>query len=181
MNYAKVRSTDISNGPGCRVSIFFQGCEHQCKNCFNPETWDCKHGNLWTRNHQSKVLDLCSHPSIAGLSLLGGDPLYWFSERNEVFYENRTMMLDLVREFKQRYPNKTIWVWTGYTWEQLISNDKMNHLTKEFIEYTDVVVDGLFVEKLKVPNLKWRGSTNQRIIDVQESLKTNNIVLYEYD
>lgn len=179
MNYAKVRSMDISNGPGCRVSIFFQGCEHQCKNCFNAETWNPKHGNPWTKKHKEIVMNLCDKPEIAGISLLGGDPLFWFSKRNDAYYENRSTMLDFMREFKQRFPEKTIWLWTGYTWEHIINGDGMlDPLVKEITKYVDVIVDGLFVEELKVPNLKWRGSTNQRIIDVKKSLESNEVVLY---
>lgn len=180
MNYAKVRSMDISNGPGCRVSIFFQGCEHQCKNCFNPETWNPKHGNPWTKKHKEIVMNLCDKPEIAGISLLGGDPLFWFSKRNESYYENRSMMLDFMREFKQRFPDKTIWLWTGYTWEHIVNGDAMlDPLVNEITKYVDVIVDGLFIEELKVPNLKWRGSTNQRIIDVKKSLESNEVILYK--
>lgn len=180
MNYAKVRSLDISNGPGQRVSVFFQGCSHHCKNCFNPETWNPNYGSEWNKRKRSIVLDLCGKEDIVGLSLLGGDPLYWFRKENDAYYENRTEMLDFVLSFKKKYPNKTLWIWTGYTWEELMSSDKLTQpLTKEFIEFADVIVDGLFIEELKVPNLKWRGSTNQRIIDVKESIRTNTVVLYE--
>ncbi len=180
MNYAKVRSMDISNGPGFRVSIFFQGCEHQCKNCFNPETWNPKHGKPWTEEHTKAILNLCDKPEISGISLLGGDPLFWFSKRNESYYENRSMLLDFMREFKQRFPDKTIWLWTGYTWEHIVNGDAMlDPLVNEITKYVDVIVDGLFIEELKVPNLKWRGSTNQRIIDVKKSLQFKEVILYE--
>jgi anaerobic ribonucleoside-triphosphate reductase activating protein len=178
IKYAKVRDQDISNGPGIRVSIFLQGCNHQCQNCFNPETWNPNGGYWWSIEKMEKVLELCGNDKISGLSLLGGDPLFYFDKSNLHNTFNRTILIDLVREFKQQYPDKSIWLWTGYTWEQCVGNDGplITSMVSYFLEYIDVIVDGLFIEDLKVPNLKWRGSTNQRFIDVQNSLHYNKMI-----
>lgn len=188
LQYAKVRDQDISNGPGFRVSIFFQGCIHHCNNCFNPETWDPNKGFILSKSKQETIIELCNNNKISGLSLLGGDPLFYFDITRLSFINNSSLewkhdmnqIIDFVKEFKIKYPNKTIWLWTGYKWEQMIDRSfglLHTQLLIKFLQYIDVVVDGLFVEKLKVPNLLWRGSTNQRIIDVQKSLLYNKLIL----
>lgn len=163
MRYNKIRKMDISNGPGVRVSIFFQGCTFNCKNCFNPETHDFNSGEEFTDETIDKVLKLCDKEYIAGLSILGGEPMH---------PKNIEGTTRLAREFKKRFPNKTIWAWTGFLFERDLKD-------KEVIEYIDVLVDGQYVDELHKPNLKWKGSTNQRVIDIKESLKNGNVVIME--
>lgn len=162
MRYNKIRKMDISNGPGVRASIFFQGCEFHCKDCFNPETWDFKCGEEFTDDTIKKVLDICSKDYIVGLSILGGEPMH---------PKNIEGTTKLAKEFKKLYPNKTIWSWSGFTFEALKG--------KEVLNYIDVLVDGQFKTELFNPKLKWRGSSNQRVIDVKKSLKRNKIVMHE--
>ena len=160
MRYNTIRQTDISNGPGIRVSIFMQGCVFHCKNCFNPDTWDFKAGNEFTDETIEKVLNLCEPSYIKGLSILGGEPMH---------PKNIEGTTKLARMFKERFPDKTIWSWTGYTFDDIKDN--------EVFKYIDVLVDGRFVDELRNPNLKWKGSSNQRVIDVQKSLKKGEVVL----
>lgn len=155
MRYNKIRKMDISNGPGVRVSIFMQGCVFKCKNCFNPETHDFKLGKEFTDQTIEHVLKLCENENIEGLSILGGEPMH------PINIEGTTK---LAREFKKRFPNKTIWAWTGYNFENYLKD-------KEVAKYLDVLVDGLYVDELHNPLLHWRGSSNQRVIDVQKSLE----------
>ncbi len=163
MRYNKIRKMDISNGPGVRVSIFFQGCAFHCKNCFNPETWDFKAGKDFNDEVINKILDLCDDESIAGLSMLGGEP--W----HPLNIEGTTK---LAKAFKERFPNKNIWSWSGFNFEDYLSK-------QDGIKFVDVIVDGQFVDELKNPNLKWKGSSNQRVIDVKKSLKKGKVILYE--
>lgn len=163
MRYNKIRKMDISNGPGVRVSIFFQGCAFHCKNCFNPETWDFKAGKDFNDEVINKILDLCDDESIAGLSMLGGEP--W----HPLNIEGTTK---LAKAFKERFPNKNIWSWSGFNFEEYLSK-------QDGIKFVDVIVDGQFVDELRNPNLKWKGSSNQRVIDVKKSLKKGKVILYE--
>ena len=160
MRYNKIRKMDISNGPGVRISIFMQGCAFHCKNCFNPETWDFKGGKEFTDDTINRVLDLVDKEYIAGLSILGGEPMH---------PSNIEGTTKLAKAFKEKYPDKTLWVWSGFTFEDLSD--------KEVLKYVDVLVDGQFKTDLFDPRLKWRGSSNQRVIDVKESLKKNKVVL----
>ncbi len=162
MRYNKIRKMDISNGTGVRVSIFFQGCSFHCKNCFNPETHDFQGGEEFTDETIKKVLELCKPDYIAGLSMLGGEPLH------PINIEGATK---LAKEFKKAYPNKNLWVWSGFLFEQLKD--------KEIFKYIDILVDGQFVDEQKNLMLKFRGSANQRIIDVQQSLKTGKTVVLD--
>ena len=162
MRYASIRKMDISNGPGLRVSIFFQGCPFHCKNCFNPETWDFNGGEEYTSEVQKRVLDLAKLSHIKGLSILGGEPLD---------DKNINGVLELAKSFKEKYPDKTIWLWTGNTFD--------NKKDKEIMKYLDVVVDGQYKDELRDPRLKWKGSANQRVIDVKKSLEKGSVVLYE--
>ena len=162
MKYNKIRKMDISNGPGVRVSIFMQGCAFHCKNCFNPETWSFNTGKDFTDETINKVLDLCNQDYIVGLSILGGEPIH------PTNIEGTTK---LVKAFKEKYKDKTIWSWTGFLFEDLKD--------KEVLNYIDVLVDGQFIDELRDPTLPWRGSSNQRVIDVEKSLKQNKIVLYK--
>lgn len=154
---------DISNGPGVRVSIFFQGCEFHCKNCFNPETWNFDKGEEFTDEVIEKVLDLCKEDHIAGLSILGGEPMH---------PKNIEGTTKLAKAFKERYPEKTIWAWSGFLFDQYVKD-------KEVANYLDVLVDGQFVDELRNPTLKWKGSANQRVIDVKKSLRSKKVILWE--
>ena len=160
--FNKIRKMDISNGPGVRVSIFFQGCPFHCKGCFNNETWDFTLGNPFDEGTINKVLEVASPFYIKGLSILGGEPLY---------KDTVDATIGLCKAFKEKYPNKNIWLWTGFTWETIED--------KRVLEYLDVLVDGQFKEDLHDPRLKWCGSSNQRVIDVSKSLKEGKIILYE--
>lgn len=160
MRYNKIRKMDISNGPGIRVSIFMQGCSFHCKDCFNNETWDFKAGKEFNNEVINKVLDLASLPHIVGLSILGGEPMH---------PNNREGTIKLAKAFKKRYPNKDIWVWSGYLFDELKDI--------EGLSYIDTLVDGRFVLEQANPTLKFRGSSNQRVIDVKKSLKAGNVVL----
>ena len=162
MRYNKIRKMDISNGPGVRVSIFMQGCSFNCKNCFNKETHDFCGGKEFDDTTINRVLELCDNENIEGLSILGGEPMH------PTNIEGTTK---LAKAFKEKYPNKTVWSWSGYTFD----NDLKD---KEVVKYLDVLVDGQYKDELSNPTLKWRGSENQRVINVQESLKDSNIVLF---
>lgn len=162
MNYGKLNKHDIANGPGVRVSLFVSGCEHHCKGCFNPETWNYHYGRVFTGKTFRTILDELARDSISGLTVLGGEPL---DPRNQHIV---TTMCHLVKE---RYPNKDIWVYTGYDWDEVKDYAIMN--------FIDVLVDGPFIEDLKDISLKFRGSSNQRIIDVKESKSSGAVVLKE--
>ena len=162
MRYNLIRKMDIADGPGVRVSIFMQGCAFHCKNCFNSETWDFNGGKEFTDETIKKVLDLCNKDYIKGLSILGGEPMH---------PNNIDGTTKLAKAFKEKYPNKTLWVWSGFLFEQLKN--------QEVLKYVDVLVDGQYVDELHDPRLKWKGSSNQRVIDVQKSLKQNKIVITE--
>lgn len=163
MRYNKIRKMDISNGPGVRVSIFMQGCCFNCKNCFNPETHDFNGGKEFNQQIIDRVLELSDKDFIEGLSILGGEPMH---------PKNIEGTGELAKAFKERYPNKTVWVWTGFLFDRDLKD-------KEALKYIDVLVDGQFEEDKYSPVLKWKGSSNQRVIDVQKSLKGNKIVLFE--
>lgn len=160
MRYNKIRKMDISNGPGIRVSIFMQGCSFHCKDCFNSETWDFKAGKEFNDEIINKVLDLASLSHIVGLSILGGEPMH---------PNNREGTIKLAKAFKKRYPNKDIWAWSGYLFDELKDI--------EGLSYIDTLVDGRFVLEKANPTLKFRGSSNQRVIDVKKSLEAGNVVL----
>ncbi len=162
MRYNKIRKMDISNGPGVRVSIFMQGCAFKCFNCFNPETHDFNGGKEFNDDTINKVLELCEKDYIVGLSILGGEPLHPLN------IEGTTKLAKL---FKAKFPNKTLWVWSGFLFDRDLKD-------KEVMKYIDVLVDGQYKDELHDFLLKWRGSENQRVIDVQESLKKNKVVLY---
>ena len=172
MNYADIKRIDVANGPGIRVSLFVSGCTHHCKNCFNPETWDFGFGELFTDEHIDYIIKCLEPDHIRGLSLLGGEPFE---------YSNQQGLLPLLRKVKEVYPEKDIWCYTGYDFDKDI-RDKMMVMwseTREMISYIDILVDGEFVEALKNLSLRFRGSSNQRIIDVKKSLETNDVVLWD--
>ena len=163
MRYHKIRKMDISDGPGVRVSIFMQGCTFNCKNCFNPETHDFNGGKEFTDATIDRILELSDNDNIEGLSILGGEPMH---------PKNIEGTTKLVKKFKERYPNKTIWVWSGFLFDRDLKD-------KEVLNYIDVLVDGQYEDELHNPKLKYCGSSNQRVIDVKKSLSKNKIVLYE--
>ena len=161
MRYNKIRKMDIADGPGVRVSIFMQGCSFNCKNCFNPETHDFAGGKEFTQNTINKVLELSDNDNIEGLSILGGEPMH---------PKNIDGTKELAKAFKEKYPEKNVWVWSGFQFDKDLKD-------KEALKYIDVLVDGQYVDELHNPMLKWKGSSNQRVIDVQKSLKENKIIL----
>lgn len=163
MRYNKIRKMDISNGPGIRVSIFMQGCTFNCKNCFNPETHDFNAGKELSDDVINHVIDLCKREHIVGLSILGGEPLH---------PKNIDGTTKLAKCFKEECPDKSLWVWTGFLFDKHLKD-------KEILNYVDVLVDGQYKDELHNPKLKWRGSSNQRVIDVRESLNNDKIVLLE--
>lgn len=172
MNYATIKKIDVANGPGIRVSLFVSGCTHHCKGCFNPEAWDFHYGNPFTKEVEDEILEALKPAYIKGLSLLGGEP---FEPANQA------ALLPLLRRFKEMYPEKTLWCYSGYDFEKDMLTGGLGpwEVTKEMLSYIDVLVDGEFVLELKNPNLRFRGSANQRVIRVQESLKEDKLVLWD--
>lgn len=169
MNYADIKKVDVANGEGIRVSVFVSGCNHHCEGCFNECAWDFNYGNKFTEENINQVINYLDHEHISGLSLLGGEPLE---------YTNQEGLLPLVKKVKEKFPNKNIWCYTGFDFEKDVVEKmaKNNETTKELLNYLDVVVDGKFEKDKKNLKLKFRGSSNQRIIDVKESLKENKVV-----
>lgn len=164
MYYSKIKYNDVANGPGLRISLFTSGCTHHCKGCFQPETWNFENGKPFTAETIKHIIEKSSSRYTSGLSLLGGDPL-----------DNVHGILPLLEEFRQTFGNtKTIWMWTGYLFEEILKDD----LKSKVLPFVDVIVDGRFEENLKDVTLKYMGSTNQRVIDVPKSLEIASIVLY---
>ena len=162
MNYSGIKNFDIANGPGIRVSVFVSGCRNHCKGCFNPETWSFTYGQEFTTKTVQGLLEALKDPNIDGLSVLGGDPFE---------PENRYAVAYKCRLAKLRCPTKSVWVWTGYLWEDLRD--------LEMMKYIDVLVDGRFEESLKDLRLAYCGSSNQRVIDVKKSLASGEVVLWD--
>ncbi len=162
MRYIKIKEMDVANGPGVRVSLWTAGCSHHCKGCFNPETWDFNAGQEFTKKEIEHIKQLLSDDKLVKreFSILGGDPLEPV---------NHEMLEKLLIELRKDFPNLDIWLWTGYLWE--------NVKYIKFIKYVDYVVDGMFIEEQKNLRLKFKGSSNQRIIDVKQSLKTNKSIV----
>ena len=172
MNYAAIKTHDVANGPGVRVSLFVSGCTHHCKGCFNPETWDFAYGSPYTEETEQSVLDACAPDYIRGLSLLGGEPME---------PENQKALLPLLRRFKERFPYKSVWCYSGYNFEHDMLAGQLGDwsVTKEVLSYLDVLVDGEFHLEEKDLSLRFRGSSNQRIIDVPKSLKHDQVLLWD--
>ena len=162
MRYNKIRKMDISNGPGVRVAIFLQGCTFHCPGCFNPETHDFNGGQEFTDETLKQLLKLCESDYIKGLSILGGEPLH---------PQNIAGTIKIARAFKSKFPQKTIWLWSGYLFENVVD--------KKIFDYIDVMVDGQFKQDLSSLLLKYCGSSNQRVIDVQKTLATNKVILWQ--
>ena len=173
MNYATIKWTDIANGEGVRVSLFVSGCTHRCRNCFNEIAWDFNYGEPFDEAVQEKILKELGSSFIAGLSLLGGEPLE---------PQNQKALYPFVKKVRETYPDKTIWCYTGCVFNEatgeLVDKKKNTPYTKALIALFDVLVDGPYMEELKDIRLKFRGSANQRIIDVQKTLKSRQIVPY---
>ena len=174
MNYLEIKKYDIANGPGVRTSLFVSGCTHHCKGCFNPESWDFTAGREFGEKEINEILDALKDDYIKGLTILGGEPM-------EI--KNQECLVDLVKKVKKNFPNKDIWVYTGYLFDKdIIDNmSKKYSFTNEFLKYIDVMVDGEFKLEQKDLSIIFRGSRNQRIIDVQKSLKEKKVILHEKD
>ena len=174
MKYSEIKYFDIANGPGVRTSLFVSGCTHHCKGCFNEMAWDFNAGLEYTTEVEGEIISSLSPSFIAGLTLLGGEPM-------EV--RNQEGIVGLVKKIKNEMPDKTIWLFSGYTFEELRDKDNKHchgEHTMDILENVDVLVDGKFVLELKNQGLKFRGSSNQRIIDMKRSMAENNVVLSEY-
>lgn len=174
MKYAKIKKCDVANGPGVRVSLFVTGCNHHCKNCFNKEAWDFNYGDNFTQKEESEIIEDLKPDYITGLSLLGGEPFET---------TNQEGLVPLIKKVKETYPNKEIWCYTGFTFDKQILGqmigEEHRETTKEMLDNIDYIVDGRFVDELKDPKLRFRGSSNQRIIDVKKSLAQNQIVIWD--
>ncbi len=164
MKYGQIRQYDIANGTGIRVSIFVTGCTHHCPDCFNEEYQDFKAGDLWTQEQTDLVIKYLKDPKVDGLTLLGGEPM------------QNLELVSIIREIKEQV-DKPVWIYSGYTFEQIIADSKKLELLKE----GQVLVDGLFQKDLKDLKLKFRGSSNQRIIDIQKSIEENRVVLWDLE
>ena len=173
MKYATIKWTDIANGEGVRVSLFVSGCTHRCKNCFNQIAWDFNYGEVFDENVQNQILKELGSGYISGLSLLGGEPLE---------PQNQLALYPFIKKVKEQHPEKSIWCYTGFVFDEktgvLKETHKNTQVTKDLIALFDVLVDGPFIEEQKNIRLKFRGSENQRIIDVQKTLATGDCVLY---
>ncbi len=169
MNYAKIKECDVANGPGVRVSVFVSGCNHHCKGCFNQEAWDFCYGKEFNQETIDQVLKDLDKDYIEGLSLLGGEPLE---------HANQKGLLPLIKQVKEKFPNKSIWCYTGFDFEKDVMGNMYKNWeeTKELISDIDVIVDGKFEEEKKNLSLRFRGSENQRLIDVQKSVAQNKVV-----
>lgn len=171
MNYAAIKSCDIANGPGVRVTLFVSGCTHHCKGCFQPETWDFDYGEPFTAEVEDRILDLLSPSYVHGLTLLGGEPFEPV---------NRAGLLPLMRRFREQYPEKTVWAFSGYLYENLLAGiPGPAETAAELLSLVDVLVDGPFVEAKKDLSLRFRGSSNQRLIDLNKTRAAGEIVLWD--
>lgn len=171
MNYATIKPMDVANGPGIRVSLFVSGCEHYCENCFNAEAWAFDYGETYTTEIENQILEDLNSNYCKGLSLLGGEPFH---------PKNQADLLSLVRRTKEKYPNKTIWCYTGYVLEDILAGRVGNLDTATaLLQHIDVLVDGKFVEALKNLSLRFRGSENQRLLDMPKTLSSGEIVLWD--
>ena len=172
MNYATIKNCDIANGPGVRVSLFVSGCTHRCPGCFNQVAWDFNYGTPFTQHTVDDILEMLKPAYVKGLTLLGGEPFE---------PQNQPAIVDLLRQVKQKYPEKSIWAFSGYLFDKDILAWRLGprEITEEYLSYLDVLVDGPFVEAKKNLSLRFRGSENQRLIDVPASLKAGEIILWQ--
>lgn len=163
MNYHNITKDDMLNGDGLRVVLWVAGCEHHCEGCHNPVTWNPDGGLPFDSNAQQEIIEQLCKDYVSGITFSGGDPLH---------PKNRNEVITICHNLKQLFPNKTVWVYTGYKWEDICWN-------RDFLKDVDVLVDGQFVQELADKNLKWKGSSNQRVINVQRSLKEGKVVLHD--
>ena len=172
MHYGEIKNNDIANGEGVRVTLFVSGCTNRCKNCFQPQTWDFEYGQPFTAETEEKILSMLAPSYIAGLTVLGGEPFE---------PQNQGPIVELLRQVKEHYPNKSIWAFSGYLFDRDILSGRLGDFetTREYLSYLDVLVDGPFIEEKKDLMLRFRGSSNQRIIDVPKTLSKGEIVLWE--
>lgn len=172
MNYATIKNCDIANGPGVRVSLFVSGCTHRCKGCFNEIAWDFNYGEPFTEETEDMLLSMLAPEHIKGLTLLGGEPFE---------PQNQGPIVKFLRRVKEKFPHKSVWAFSGYLFDKDLLSGRLGNkeLTLEYLSYLDVLVDGPFVMEKKDLSLRFRGSSNQRLINVPESLKTGEIVLWE--
>lgn len=166
-NYAKINKNDIANGPGIRVSVFFSGCEHYCKGCFNAEAWDFNYGKPFVDETINEIINAMEPNYIKGITILGGEPMH---------PNNIDSVYKLLKAVKEKYPDKSVWVYTGYTFEELVRMD--SNMYTFVLALVDVLVEGRFVEALKDITLRFRGSSNQRLIDMKATLDKAEIVLW---
>ena len=167
MNYANIKTHDIANGPGVRVSLFVSGCTHRCPGCFNEEAWDFNYGKPFDQTVIDRILELVKPGFIKGITYLGGEPM---DPRNQ------SQLLELTRQIKAAYPEKSVWCFTGYVWDRI---PVIAGITEELIRLCDVIVDGPFVAAKKNLSLKFRGSENQRLIDVKKTLQSGQVTLWD--
>lgn len=172
MNYATIKNCDIANGPGVRVSLFVSGCTHRCPGCFNSVAWDFDYGEPFTEATEEQILKMLSPPHIKGLTLLGGEPFE---------PQNQPALVKLLRRIKNTFPQKSIWAFSGYLFDRDILPGRLGpkEITDEFLSYLDVLVDGPFIEAKKNLSLRFRGSENQRLIDVPASLSRGEVILWQ--
>ena len=172
MNYSGIKTHDVANGTGVRVSLFVSGCTHHCKDCFNSETWDFNYGNEFTKKQEDEIIKALAPSYIKGFSLLGGEPFE---------PSNQKALTPFLKRIKETYPDKTVWCYTGYLLDdELLSESRARcECTDEMLSYIDILVDGEFVAELKDLNLRFRGSSNQRIIELPKTLETGEIHLSE--
>ena len=172
MNYATIKNCDIANGPGVRVSLFVSGSTHRCPGCFNEIAWDFNYGQPFTQDTIAEIMTMLRPSYIRGLTLLGGEPFE---------PQNQKPIVELLRQIKQEMPEKSIWAFSGYLFDKDILSGRLGdwEITNEYIRYLDVLVDGPFIQSQKNLSLRFRGSENQRIIDVPASLESGNIVLWD--
>ena len=172
MKYAEIKFNDIANGEGVRTSLFVSGCRHHCKNCFNAVTWDFEYGKEFTPETEEQILESVEPFWINGLSILGGEPFE---------PENQAALLSLLEKFHKRYPDKNVWCYTGFTFEEITGAQKSRAFTdisEKLLKNIDILVDGKYVDELRDIRLRFRGSSNQRIIDVKKSLEEKTITEY---
>ncbi len=174
MNYAEIKTTDIANGEGVRTSLFVSGCRHHCKECFNQMTWDFGYGELFTEATMEEIFASVDHSWINGITLLGGEPFE---------PENQKVLVPFLIMFRERFPDKNVWCYTGFTIEQIMGKSQpksraATEISSEMLSLIDVLVDGPYVASLYNISLKFRGSSNQRVIDVKQTLKSKKVVLY---
>ena len=169
MNYATIKNCDIANGPGVRVSLFVSGCTHRCPGCFNSVAWDFDYGTPFTEETVEQILAMLRPAHIKGLTLLGGEPFE---------PQNQGAIVELLRRVKKEFPEKSIWAFSGYLFDMDILSGRLGD-TSEYLSYLDVLVDGPFIEAKKNLSLRFRGSENQRLIDVKKSLAAGEVILWQ--